>query len=75
MAIIGWLVVTGFMGMLSLTWLFLAFLKLGQYNIGGVPNTWKEKLLVLAAGAVLAYGWYSFVYLNMPFTIRMKPGV
>lgn len=75
MALIGWLVVTGFMGMLSLAWLGLAFFKLGEYNIGGVPNTWKERLLVLVAGAALAYGWYTFVYLNMPFTISMKQGV
>lgn len=72
MAIIGWLVVTGILVVLSLAWLGMATLFMGQYNIGGKPNTWLDRLAVLAVGGLLAAGWWHIAIPYAPFTVAWK---
>lgn len=70
MALIGWLVLVVIGICCSVFWFLCAFNCLGQYNIGGVPNKQKAKVLVMVALIALGYGWY-WVAQQAPFTISM----
>lgn len=52
----------------SIAWLFCAPLIMGTWNIGGVPNTWKGRPMMLFFLAIIVQGWY-MVCTNAPFTI------
>ena len=53
---------------LSFTWCALAVNNLGEYNIGGVPNSFGTKVFTFIAGTVLAFLWF-LLFKNMPFEI------
>lgn len=69
--IIGFIATVGFFTWLTLAWCLIAFNTLGRYNIGGVPNTVKDKVLTIVLLAVLALGW-SAIFKNSPFQITSK---
>lgn len=71
MELIGFLASVGFMVLASLAWFGAFCMWFGQYNIGGVPNTWKHRVAIAAALAVLLCLWV-VLYLHMPFTIALK---
>jgi hypothetical protein len=68
--IVGWLFALGIM--LNITGLlyFAALTMLGEYNIGGVPNTWKDRILVLIFTLFTGIGWYA-LFLYAPFSINI----
>lgn len=72
MAVIGWLFVVAVFFSLSMTWLGLAAFNLGQYSIGGVPNSLKKKLFVIALGLLLLAGWWFVVVKHAPFTVSFS---
>jgi hypothetical protein len=59
------------MGGISLFWVMIFFNNIGQYDIGGKPNTLFDKLLVMIAFLIVAYGWFE-LYQHMPFTFSLK---
>lgn len=61
---------TGFIGLLAITglWILLAINMLGDYNIGGVPNKWYHRILVIIAFILLIILWKEF-FMNIPYTI------
>ncbi|KVP17113.1 hypothetical protein [Burkholderia ubonensis] len=72
MAVIGWLFLAGAMFFVSLGWCGLAAFSLGQYNLGGMHNSWQKKLYVMLLGVAIAYGWWALVITQAPFTISLK---
>lgn len=71
MAHFGWLVLCLALCGATLGWGLAALNGLGTYNIGGVPNSPANKLLLLAVGGGLAGAWYWLVG-SAPFTITLK---
>ena len=70
MAIIGFIVCGILLIYFSLAWAAVAFNTLGKYNIGGVPNTYKDKIFTLVLLCVLAFGWIA-LFENAPFTVTV----
>lgn len=71
LAFLGWAVLVIFGAGLTGCWLAILLNCGGQYNIGGVPNTWKDSVLVIVTLALLAGYWY-WVKTIAPFTISMN---
>jgi len=63
--IVGWTSVSGM-------WLATAFNTLGQYNIGGVPNKWYNKIIVILFLIPVCYGWYWIFFEVSPFKLELK---
>ena len=57
MAIIGWVICAFFLGQASLGALVMGIFTLGEWNIGGAPNTWQDRVLTLFVWALLAGLW------------------
>lgn len=70
MAIIGFAALCLVMLWLSLFWLIMAWNGLGQYNIGGVPNSTLQKIGILLVGAGVTYLW-SLLFASAPFTVTV----
>lgn len=71
MEILGWLVIVIFTAWISLIYLLVAFNCLGKYNIGGVPNKFWPKPLIISALIPLAMAWGK-VWSLAPFTVILK---
>lgn len=71
MAIFGWVVCLLILVCVSIATLFGAFNTLGMYNIGGVPNTVKDKLLTLMIIAIIVF-LYVVLFQNAPFSMTLK---
>ena len=71
MAVIGFifLCVCG-LGM-SLLFLVACSQMLPEYNIGGVPNKWYDRVLILVFAVILYYGW-KFIFVYAPFTLTLN---
>ena len=70
MAILGFGFACGMLLYFSIMWLFAAFFTLGKYNIGGVPNTFKDKTIVLVFCIALIVLW-KLTFENAPFSITV----
>lgn len=71
MAIIGFIVCTLFLLQMSAV-AFLCFLDgIGRYNIGGVPNSWKTKVIVTLFVLLVGFGWY-MLFSHAPFEVTFK---
>ena len=66
--IIGIIVLVVILFQLSLAGFFFFMNSFGNYNIGGVPNTWKDGTGVLLYWAVVGTAWY-FLTINLPFHV------
>jgi hypothetical protein len=70
-SVIGWLIVAVILGKLSLAYLLVMFNGLGQYNIGGVPNSTKKKLVIVAGMFLFFYLWYT-LFQHSPFSVSIS---
>jgi len=68
MAIIGFIFLCICGLVLSLLFLVACSQMLPEYNIGGVPNRWYDRLIVLVFAVILYYGW-KFILEYSPFTL------
>ena len=66
--ILGFIAALAFMCMLSLAAGLTAINCLGDYNIGGVPNTAKDRMWTMVFLAIVATGWF-FLFKNSPITL------
>jgi hypothetical protein len=48
--------------------IFIGVYCMGQYNIGGVPHTWKDRVWIIPALILLYLGW-SVLIDNSPISI------
>ncbi len=44
---------------------------LGRYNIGGVPNGWKDRVSTLVCGVILYFMWAALIE-HAPFTVVVE---
>jgi uncharacterized membrane protein len=68
MEIIGFIACVVILIYVTFVWFFCAPFTMGKWNMGGVPNTWTDRLMMLVFLAVIAMGWY-MAFANAPFTI------
>ena len=68
---IGFITAAIVLSIISLSWAGAVFMWMGEYNIGDVPNTWKHRVAVLAAGGVLMWLWAT-LYEYAPFSVVVK---
>ena len=71
MAIFGWIVLVIITIGLSAFYGLVAMNGLGRYNVGGVPNRPKKKILIGFLGLILILWWVQVVYWA-PFSVVMK---
>lgn len=72
MAVIGWLFICLCMFYFSAAYVFIFLDTMGQYNIGGVPNTTKKRVIAIIFGILLTIVWY-YVFKGSPFSyVGMK---
>ncbi len=71
LTLLGWIVLVIFGVGLTGSWFAVLLNCGGQYNIGGVPNTWKDRVLVIVTLVLLVGYWY-WVATIAPFTISMN---
>ncbi len=69
-SMLGWIVLAIVLGKCSLGYCLVMLNGLGQYNIGGVPNSFKSKVLILIGLCVVLYLWYQ-LFLHAPFSFSM----
>ncbi len=69
--IFGFLVIVMILIMISVSGFIIGLNYLGQYGIGGIPNTWANKLGVLITWCIIIFAWY-LLYINAPFSIIFK---
>lgn len=55
--LIGWLAMAAGLAVMSLVVVMMAFNNLGMYNIGGVPNSWKTKVITILGIILLGFVW------------------
>jgi len=70
LSLLGWLVLCVFGIGLIFGWFAIVFECGDQYNIGGVPNTWKDKLLIIIT-LVLLIAYWRWVGSISPLTISL----
>ena len=51
-------------------YLLVAFNSLGRYSIGGEPNSWLRKIIVLACCVIPLFAWYAVVTVA-PFSVTL----
>lgn len=66
----GFLLCTLVMLMVTAVWGLFAFQAVGKWNIGGVPNTWKDRAIAVLMFAAVAFGWYTLFSIS-PFKITI----
>lgn len=71
MAFIGFIVMVVLMFKATLFTGLCVVNNMGQYNLGGSPNSYKKKFFTLMLVFVCAYLWY-VLYQNAPFSINWK---
>lgn len=71
MDIIGFIACCIILVYLSIGWCLLAFNTLGEFNIGGAPNTFKGRLMTFIFLAIIVNGWY-MVLQRSPFTVTIN---
>lgn len=71
MAVIGWLCLLTAMGYASIIYILIAFNGLGEYNIGGVPNSLLLKIGIIISGGVVGWLWYA-LFSIAPFTVTIS---
>jgi hypothetical protein len=69
--VLGFLAAVVVMLYLSSAWCFVALFGLGEYNIGGAPNSWIKKIVILAFLVPLIYAWYKLFQIS-PFHITLS---
>jgi hypothetical protein len=45
---------------------------MGEYNIGGVPNTWGDRIFTIILGIILGCYWWFIVYGHSPFSFTLN---
>ena len=70
MAIIGFITCCLLLSWFSLAWLLAAFNTLGKYNIGGVPNTVKDRILTLVLLCIVIFFW-CLLFDAAPFSVTL----
>jgi hypothetical protein len=73
-SIVGFAVMMLVMLAISLIYATVALNTLGEYNIGGVPNTLRAKIGVLVIGFVIGTLWWKLIH-NLPFTITISSNI
>jgi hypothetical protein len=68
--IVGWLFALATMLCTTAVLYMAAMFMLGEYGLGGVPNTWKDRLFVLIAAVITGMGWYA-LFIYSPFSISI----
>ena len=68
LTLFGWGVLTFLVAKISIGAFLVALNNLGEYNIGGVPNSTSTKLKTWVLIALVIVGWY-FVFTNIPFNV------
>jgi cytochrome c biogenesis factor len=71
MAIIGFILCTLFLLQMSAVSLLFFADGAGQFNIGGVPNSLKTKVLVTLFVLLVGFGWY-MLFTHAPFSVTFK---
>ena len=69
-AVFGFLVCVAVVLAMTATWVVVAMNTLGKWNIGGVPNTWKDRTVTIAFLAFIVWEWYVLFSVS-PFTITI----
>jgi hypothetical protein len=69
-AIIGFIFLCVFGLGLSLLFLVACSQMLPKYNIGGVPNKWYDRVIILVFAVILYYLW-KFIFEYSPFTLTI----
>lgn len=72
MAILGWLFLLIAIGCTTFSWCFLAFFKLGKYDISGHLNPWSKKVLFALWGLAIVCAWWFGIIQKAPFTVILK---
>jgi hypothetical protein len=70
LAAFGWAILVIIMVLVSAVWIVYAWNDLGQYNIGGVPNTTWDKIGVWFIFILVCFGW-KLIYDISPFTLTL----
>lgn len=70
MTIIGWLCMMIIVGYTTLIYGIVALNGLGKYNIGGVPNKWYAKIIIVCLGVCVGLLW-KFLFSIAPFTVTI----
>jgi hypothetical protein len=70
-SVVGFAVMMLAMLYVTIVYAVVALNTLGEYNIGGVPNTLRAKIGVLVIGLVIGALWWKLIH-NLPFTIHMS---
>jgi len=71
MAIIGFAFCSMFMLYISICVMLMFFDSIGQYNIGGVPNSIGLKIGVTLLVLLVGFGWYELIA-HAPFEVVFK---
>ena len=71
MAILGFIFIVLLSVYGTLGYLLLCANGLGQYNIGGVPNKLRNKILILAGLFLIGAWWWLVVFPSAPFSITL----
>lgn len=72
MAIIGWLFLVAISVYAVILTTLITWNGFGQYNIGGVPNTFGGKILILLGWVCLGAWWWYVIIGYAPFTMEIK---
>lgn len=72
MAVIGWLVVSGVVAVLSVLWWIVAPFYLRRAGVGGKSLTWTERVVTVLSGVGLGCAWWFVVVGMAPFSIVFK---
>ena len=71
LALFGWLVLVLIGLQAAIAWFLLGLIHMGQYNIGGAPNSTSTKLTVGVIGLLIALYFY-WLYTICPFTVTLS---
>lgn len=71
MAIIGWICMLTLIGYTTLLYIVVALNGLGKYNIGGVPNKWYAKIIIVGLGFCVGFLWKE-LFSVAPFTVTIS---
>lgn len=71
MELFGFIVLCVILVKVTIVAFFLGCLHLGEYNLGGSPNSVGVKILTILSWVAVAYAWYA-VFSNSPIAISLK---
>lgn len=71
MEIFGWICMVLILGHVTLIYGIVALNGLGKYNIGGVPNKWYAKIIIVGLGFCVGFLWKE-LFSVAPFTVTIS---